>query len=169
MKKGTVVFFWALLIISIIVVGSIATIKDVDSEGNKQAGPRVFLCMFMAALACWAAWILAKDKGNKEAKEEFTGQAIRELPNGEKFRKYFEYDWSEYIFLLLVNSKETACKVYFLEKKSLLGRDGKELSEIPQEFDVTRGTKGELRKLHDFNEIGETHEVYYLTPTEKAE
>ena len=119
------------------------------------------IAVFLVAFFTWSA-------AKKGMQEEFQGKPIEELPDLRKFRKLSEYRGSgTSTFLLLHNMQSNTIKFYLLEKNSLVDRDKKVLSELPKEFNVRKGTVGEIIKTDRVNERGETRSVYYIFPEQE--
>ena len=170
MKKGTVIILWFLLVIFVLMVGLIATIKDVDSEDDKQIGARVFFCVGAAALACWFAWGIGEDKGKKEAKEKYWGEPIIGFPERGEFKvlnqRTDENDW-RFLRLKDLHSGKICC---YASNIKLLDQDGKEITEsVPKIIEIYKHEDVEII-VNEEQRFAKSNPAYYIFPlTDKGE
>jgi len=133
----------------------------------------------IVALVAFFTWLSTNTAVKKETQEKFQGRAIEELPDGAEFKKIDQLPSLDElpvvsscsIHLLLkrvdVDRSDSYIKLYRLNRYLLVDADGKELPAVPEKFSVKKGTKGQLSKARQFEEVGETYKVYYLIPKQE--
>jgi len=120
----------------------------------------------IVALVAFFTWLSTNTAVKKETQEKFQGRAIEELPDEAVFEKIDQFPSLDKL------PEVSSCSIHLLLKRVDVDRSDSHiklyclnrLPAVPEKFSVKKGTKGQLSKARQFEEVGETYKVYYLIP-----
>ncbi len=148
------------LVLIFFLAGMLTTFWEKDREA------RIALYVLLVSISIFFTWYLVRKVVARNAKKEFRGRPIFEgLPNGKIFIKLYESRLADTVHLFLEDTKTRDEHLYAVQTNKLLNEKGEKITEIPEKFQVKRGTKIDIGKSTDLlHEYACERTVYYLYP-----